>query len=161
MQDKTVTVKFRLQGTDKYILAWTTTPWTLPANLGLAVGVDIEYSEVRDTSTDEHYILASDRLQSYYKTQDGYTLIRTFLGSELVGKEYAPILPGILEEHEDDIVYGPNAYTVIPGHHVNTDSGTGIVHIAPAYGEDDSVLGKEHNLGHIITVDDVGHMMHL
>jgi isoleucyl-tRNA synthetase len=78
-QDKTLTVKFKvLNNANKYILAWTTTPWTLRANLGLAVGKDIMYSEILDKKTGETYVLATDRLKSYYKTEEDYQIIREY-----------------------------------------------------------------------------------
>ena len=93
-QDKAVTVKFKVKGTaSKYILAWTTTPWTLPANLGLAVGVDLTYVEILDKTSSDTYVLAKDRIATYYKNPEDYTLVREYPGSCLVGIEYEPILP--------------------------------------------------------------------
>lgn len=159
-QDKAVTVKFAVKGNaNKYILAWTTTPWTLPANLGLAVGKDIEYAEIRDTASGETYVLASERIKSYYKNEADYTLVRTYPGGCLVGIEYEPVFNDF-ELQSDDLPkgmsLGEHSYQVVLGHHVTTDSGTGIVHIAPAYGEDDSAIGQKEGLGYVAHIDAVG-----
>jgi len=129
-QDKAVTVKFKVKETaSKYILAWTTTPWTLPANLGLAVGADLTYVEIFDKASGDTYVVAKDRITSYYKNPEDYTLLREYPGSCLVGLSYEPLFDdavtlvaaGTLSE---DMELGKNAYTVVPGHHVTTDSGT-------------------------------------
>ena len=92
-QDKAVTVKFKVKGTaSKYILAWTTTPWTLPANLGLAVGTELNYVEILDKATGETYVLAADRLGTYYKNPEDYILVSKYPGSCLVGLEYESII---------------------------------------------------------------------
>ncbi|MDQ7010125.1 MAG: class I tRNA ligase family protein, partial [Candidatus Gracilibacteria bacterium] len=154
-QDKTATVKFKVVGNEsKYILAWTTTPWTLVANLGLAVGADILYSEILDKETGETYILASALIENYYKKEEEYTLIREYKGTCLAGIKYEPLfddfkiqLDDISENLGTGIELGENSYSVVIGHHVTTESGTGIVHIAPAYGEDDNLIGKKEQLG--------------
>ncbi|PIE85657.1 isoleucine--tRNA ligase, partial [Candidatus Gracilibacteria bacterium] len=162
-QDKTVTVKFKVIGSEnKYILAWTTTPWTLVANLGLAVGKDIDYVEILDKENGETYILAKDRLGDYYKSEKDYTLVREYKGSCLVGIKYEPLFSDFKEQIEagidlgNEIYLGKNAYSVVEGHHVTTESGTGIVHIAPAYGEDDYQIGKEKDLGFVTHINDSG-----
>ena len=163
-QDKTVTVKFKVKNNDnKYILAWTTTPWTLPANLGLAVGEDILYSEILDKATGETYILASDLVKNYYKNEDDYKLIREYKGACLAGIKYEPLFDDFkiqLEDMWEDlwnwIELWENAFSVVIGHHVTTESGTWIVHIAPAYGEDDNLIGKNKKLGFVAHIDDSG-----
>jgi len=171
IQDKTITVKFKLtspllnkEGSGVvYILAWTTTPWTLAANLGLAVGVDLDYVELEDKSSNETYILARDRVAGYYKNEDDYIIHREFKGSELIGLKYEPIDDSFanMEELPQGSELWENAFTVIKGHHVTTESGTGIVHIAPAYGEDDYTIGKEEKLGFVSHIDDSGKVCHL
>ncbi len=162
-QDKTVTVKFRVKGNEsKYILAWTTTPWTLPANLWLAVGEDILYAEVLDRESGDTYILAKDRLKAYYKNETDYTMVREYEGSCLVWIEYEPLFNDFILQKEawklsKDIELKENAYHVVLGHHVTTESGTGVVHIAPAYGEDDFQIGKKEWLGFISHIDSIGH----
>ena len=153
--DKTVTAKFKIWD-KRYILAWTTTPWTLPANLGLAVGEDIDYVEIHDKTTGENYILAKDRLSKYYKNEEDYEIVKQYKGKDLVGIEYEPLLKDILDENAEEIKIWDGAYKVIIWHHVTTDSWTGIVHIAPTYGEDDYQIWVENNLGFISHIDDTG-----
>ena len=171
-QDKAVTVKFRVTNPgveetpglklNKYILAWTTTPWTLPANLGLAVGVDLMYVEILDKASGDTFVLAKDRIATYYKNPEDYTLVREYLGSCLVGIEYEPMFDDAITLAEagtlsDDMELGENAYKIVPGHHVTIDSGTGVVHIAPAYGVDDAEIGQKEKLGFISHIDAIGH----
>jgi isoleucyl-tRNA synthetase len=121
----------------------------------LAVGEDIDYVEVLDKSTGEKYILAKERLSKYYKNPEDYEIVAEYKGKDLAGIKYEPLLDEILDEPAKENL-GENAYTVVIGHHVTTDSGTGIVHIAPSYGEDDYQIGQENNLGFISHIDDTG-----
>ncbi len=142
VKDLTCTAKFRLKGQGdnalctKYIIAWTTTPWTLPSNTALCVGPKIDYIEVV-TPNGDHIILAEARLDAYKKElcgvdADGNTLepkiVARYKGTDLVGLEYDPLFPWVKLE---------NAWKVIPGDYVTTEDGTGIVHIAPTFGADD------------------------
>ncbi len=127
------------------IIVWTTTPWTLFANVALAVGPDIRYVLVKNTrvvgeqTTDELLVLAESRLSIL----DGeYTLLDTFMGSELVGTCYEQIFTDV---HLDAQAH-PNVLHVLPGDFVTTGDGSGVVHIAPAFGQDDFELSKEHGL---------------
>ena len=134
VQDPAITVRFRLReplaGVGPVdVLAWTTTPWTLPGNLGVCVGPDIEYSLVKDAASGEHRLLATERLSAYYPKPEGYHLVRTFRGKELEGLAYEPLFPYFENQ--------PNAFRVLVDDYVSTADGTGVVHIAPAYGEDD------------------------
>jgi isoleucyl-tRNA synthetase len=149
--DPSVYVKFKLKDEsdqDVYLLAWTTTPWTLPANTALAVNEELEYAEV---AVEGHkFILAKELLDAVladekHKVLD-YTVGRTFKGSELVGKEYEPLF-----DHR-----GENAHQVWAAPYVTLDNGTGIVHLAPAYGEEDYALAKEKNFPFISIIDDNG-----
>ena len=154
------------QSQDFHVLAWTTTPWTLPGNLGLAVGEELTYVLLEDAKSGENYVLAKDRVASYYKDEKDYKIVREFPGKELVGLKYEPlmdVLPKVREGRklEKEINPGPNAFTVVPGHHVTTDSGTGVVHIAPAFGEDDFQIGKAQNLGFVSHISDTGHVENL
>lgn len=171
-QDKTLTVKFKVKWNEsKYILAWTTTPWTLVSNLWLAVWADLNYSEILDNKTWETYVLASDRIKDYYKQSknetglDGrpvseeYKLIREYKGKCLEWIKYEPLYDDFVLWMEawlmpKEIVLGKNAYSVVIGHHVTTESGTGIVHIAPAYWEDDYLIWKEQDLGFVFHIND-------
>jgi isoleucyl-tRNA synthetase len=138
-QDPALTVAFQLDSGEK-ILAWTTTPWTLPANLALAVGPDVEYSVLKHPQGDS-YILASARLVSYEKELEGAELVRTIQGSELVGKKYTPLFPFFADVE--------NAFQVLGAEFVTTEDGTGVVHMAPGFGEDDQ---NECNAAGIETV---------
>ncbi len=147
--DPAITVSFAVKGQPgTYILAWTTTPWTLPSNLALAVGADIPYVKVRDG--DNTYILARDRLGAYYKNPDEYELIEELPGTELVGTEYEPLFPYFSSPA------APGAFRVFSADFVSTEDGTGVVHIAPGFGEDDNRLGQRENLPALCPVDDEG-----
>ncbi|MBT7724034.1 MAG: isoleucine--tRNA ligase [Gammaproteobacteria bacterium] len=130
VQDPAVTILFKLENVNKYIAAWTTTPWTLPSNLALCVGKDIDYVEARDQESGRIVIFAKERLDAIGKTKQ-LEVIAEFKGSELVGTRYEPLFP-YFSEHEKD-----GAFVVLEDNYVTTDTGTGIVHQAPAFGEDD------------------------
>lgn len=152
--DKTVTAKFKIldknysSNSQRFFLAWTTTPWTLVANVGLAVGADIKYVEVKDKSNNEQYILAKERLENYFKNKEDYEIVKEYVWSELVWIKYEPLLD-MVDKNSENVNIWDNAYKIILGHHVTTASGTGIVHIAPSFGEDDFKIGEENKLGFI------------
>ncbi|HWA77952.1 MAG TPA: isoleucine--tRNA ligase [Polyangiaceae bacterium] len=137
VQDPALTVRFRVTrgheglGLDKplFLLAWTTTPWTLPSNLALGVGPDIDYVLVLDRQSDAVYGLAEVRLAAHYKHEADYQILRRLKGSELKGLGYEPLFP-YFATHE-------KSFVVLSDGFVSTEDGTGIVHLAPAYGEDD------------------------
>ncbi len=146
VDDPAITVRFRLNERENtFILAWTTTPWTLPSNLALAVGGEIPYVEIQDG--DNRYILAEARLGSYFRDGDDYTVLRTFPGSELKGLTYRPLFPYFKE------LAGDGAFAVHIGEFVTTEEGTGIVHIAPGFGEDDYNLLKDSGLPVVCPID--------
>ena len=150
--DDTVTVWFELSNGDRAI-AWTTTPWTLPANSALAVNPNMKY--VRMRHDDGHvYILAESRISAYDKIFANSENLGTVMGSELVGLRYAPIFPYYKDTAKD----GHGLYTVISADYVSDGDGTGIVHIAPAYGEDDYIAAKaiDPMFPVILNVDDYG-----
>jgi isoleucyl-tRNA synthetase len=130
VQDPAVTVLFKLKDDDRYIAAWTTTPWTLPSNLALCVGKDIDYVELRDKETGQNIIVAETRVEYISKTRD-VEVSGSFKGEELVGKRYEPMFPYFTQYEAE------GAFVVLEDDYVTTDSGTGIVHQAPAFGEDD------------------------
>lgn len=133
------------------ILAWTTTPWTLPENAALAVDSNIEYVTIKPVGNkDEYYVLAKARLEHNFET-DTYTIIDTYPGKELVNLSYEPLFT-YFESN-------PNDYKVYAATFVTTEDGTGIVHVAPGYGEDDTELGKEHDLSIFDGIDDEGKMV--
>jgi isoleucyl-tRNA synthetase len=131
--------------TPAYLLAWTTTPWTLPSNLALTVGPDIDYVIIRDG--DFRYIMAEARLGAYYKTADDYTILLKVKGADLAGLEYEPLFPYFAGEAEH------NAFRVYCGDFVSTEDGTGIVHTAPGFGEDDNRVLKGTGVPTICPID--------
>ena len=135
--DPSVTVRFRLQGEeDSYFLVWTTTPWTLPSNLALAVGEDIDYSYCE---TEGQTLILAEALRETVFRDVEHTVMKTVKGSELVGTRYEQLFD-YLE------VDAPNAFHVYAADFVSTESGTGIVHTAPAYGVDDLAFGQANEL---------------
>ncbi len=150
VKDLSVTGKFKLKNTkeklgldgDVYVLAWTTTPWTLPGNVMLAVGEDIDYVVVQHKDNgEEYYICAKERLGEVFKSQekDEYLVESTLKGSDLVGLEYEPLFPYFKDTE--------NAFRVVTADFVSTEDGTGVVHIAPAFGEDDYQIGEREKTG--------------
>ncbi|HOS32623.1 MAG TPA: isoleucine--tRNA ligase [Spirochaetota bacterium] len=147
VQDPAITVAFKIKGEENcYILAWTTTPWTLPSNMGLAVGEDITYVKIEDEG--QNYILAEALLSKYYKNLDSVNILKKYTGKELVGMRYEPLFPYFKDEEKN------GAFRITLGHHVSTESGTGIVHIAPGFGEDDAEIGKKEGLPTKCPIDD-------
>ena len=164
---------------DIFFLAWTTTPWTLPSNLGLTVGADIEYSLVKTFNPYTHLpinvILATVLIPNYFKTEaekislndyeEGDKLIpwkkvASFKGSDLEGLIYEQLMPfeaNSLEKIEE-ITPGAEPFKVVLGDFVTTEDGTGIVHTAPAFGADDFKIGEKNNLGILILVDKKGNL---
>ena len=144
--DISVIVKFSIfnfQFPNTYILAWTTTPWTLPGNVALAINPDIAYIRIinKESKSAESYIIAKDRLP-YIEGE--FEVLEEFPGSTLVGKKYKPVFDYYTKDEK--LEHCENGWKIYAGDFVNTDEGTGVVHIAPAFGEDDMRLGKEHNL---------------
>ena len=130
VQDPAVTVLFKLREQNAFIAAWTTTPWTLPSNLALCVGDDINYVRVKDVETEREIFVAKDRLDDFSKGRE-LTELSEISGRELVGLTYDPLLPYFEGERAN------GAFQIVSDDYVTTDSGTGIVHQAPAFGEDD------------------------
>jgi len=130
-----------------YILVWTTTPWTLPGNVAVAVGKNIKYTSLRVRDIPELLIVASDLVPKIFDDQPIEIVHDDMTGNDLVGLEYEPLYKISKDE---------NSYKVIFGDFVSTEEGTGIVHIAPAFGEDDARAGAENNLPTLITVDEEG-----
>ena len=129
-----------------FLLAWTTTPWTLIGNVALAVGPSIRYVKIQteniNTGEAEKYILAKSRLSEVMKDQ-AYEILEEMSGEELVGAEYEPLFPYYFERGVEN---QKNGWKVYSADFVTTEDGTGIVHIAPAFGEDDLTLGQKYNL---------------
>lgn len=153
-QDPSLTVRFKLEDEDAYLWAWTTTPWTLPSNLALAVHPDLEYVKFKVVETGEVAIAEPSRLADYQeKGKVGETEeLARFKGSELEGRPYAPLLP-YFETYRTKEDGSRWAFKVVTADYVTTDSGTGIVHQAPAFGEDDYLVGKKAGLPLIRPLD--------
>ena len=151
--DPSVYVKFKLVDSDYSILAWTTTPWTLPANLLLAVNPEMTYCEVLVDG--EKLIIAEEAFERTLQDEKhqplDYEVLRTFPGSKLVGKKYQPLDTGSTWPENDKI------HTIYAADFVSHESGTGIVHIAPAYGEDDFELAKSLGINAFHVIDDNGY----
>jgi len=146
-QDPSVTLRFKLEDEDAYLWAWTTTPWTLPSNLALAVHPDVEYVKVRLDESGELAYLEPSRLADYQaRGRVGKTTeLSRVRGKELVGRHYEPLLPYFADykTHETGERW---CFRVVAADYVTTDSGTGIVHQAPAFGEDDYQVGLREGL---------------
>ena len=146
--DPSLFVYFKLEDEDEYLLAWTTTPWTLPANMVLAVNQDVDYSLV--AYGDKKFYVASDRVEKVMTDEKHqpleYSIVKTIKGSELVGKRFEPLFEN----------RGPAAHKILYADFVTTDDGTGIVHIAPAYGEDDYELCRKNDVPVLSLVDGDG-----
>ena len=142
-QDPAITVAFELE-TGERLLVWTTTPWTLPSNLALAVGPDIEYALLESDGV--RYVLAEARVPAYEAELADARRVGTVRGSELVGRRYRPLF--------DFLADTPNAFQVLGAHFVSTEEGTGVVHLAPAYGEEDQAACDLADIPTVVTVDD-------
>jgi isoleucyl-tRNA synthetase len=146
-QDPSVTLRFKLEEEDAYLWAWTTTPWTLPSNLALAVHPDVEYAKVRLDDTGEVAYVEPGRLADYQaRGRVGKTTeLGRMRGIELVGRTYEPLFPYFADKktHADGSRW---CFRVVAADYVTTDSGTGIVHQAPAFGEDDYQVGLREGL---------------
>ena len=155
VKDTSVYIKFKLKTKnsklktrgDIYVLSWTTTPWTLPGNVALAVGKSITYQVVRSKDTGENYIVAQDLASKVLTTE--YKILTTIQGKDLIGLEYEPLfdVPALKSD---------TSYKVYPADFVTTTDGTGVVHTAVMYGEDDYNLGKRIGLPQHHTVDEQG-----
>ena len=146
VKERSAIVRFKKKDEDEYFLAWTTTPWTLPSNVALCVNPDEEYSKVKQG--DYTYILASALVETVLK--DDYTVLETYKGKELEGIEYEPLWGGLNVKGK--------AWYVVCDNYVTLTDGTGIVHIAPAFGEDDSRIGRNYNLPFVQLVDAQGNL---
>ncbi len=150
VQDPAVTVSANvLQGADPAwgqtsLLIWTTTPWTLPENLAICAGPDIDYVAVRDVTDNVCFVMAEARVAAYYKTPEEFQVLARMKGSDLKGWTYEPIFPYFAEYAT------AGAFRVLNDAFVSTEDGTGLVHMAPAYGEDDFRVCKEAGLNVIV-----------
>jgi isoleucyl-tRNA synthetase len=161
-QDPALTVGFRIDADERsreeksaqadlvgsYLLVWTTTPWTLPSNQAVAVNPDVTYVQV-EGADGRRYVLAEARVAAYARELgEEPTVVNAFLGHDLLGIHYVPPLPYFMDS--------PNAFCVLPGDFVTTEDGTGIVHMAPAYGEDDKATADAADIVAVTPVDSKG-----
>ncbi|MDR3021891.1 MAG: isoleucine--tRNA ligase [Clostridiales bacterium] len=152
VEDRTAVVEFELENNDR-IVAWTTTPWTLPSNVALCVNPDFEYVLIKvespkDKKSDtKRYWIAKKLADKFF---ENFTVIEIKKGIELKGKQYKPLYPK--QKTLNDTV----SHMIVCDNFVTLDSGTGVVHIAPAYGEDDARVGKDNNLPFVQLVDEQG-----
>jgi len=173
IKEDSVYIKFRVKNKkNEYILAWTTTPWTLPGNIALAVGENIDYSiiEIKSDNKKENYIIATDLTNKVFNVQlwdknghfqnqvtgsprgkqTEYKLIKRIKGKDLIGLEYEPLFPGVIKGNEEN---AENAFKVYGADFVSTEDGTGVVHTAVMYGQDDYELGEKIGLPKVHTVN--------
>ncbi|MDP2668849.1 MAG: class I tRNA ligase family protein [bacterium] len=151
VKENSVYVKFQTKNVKIFYLVWTTTPWTLPGNVALAVNPQINYCFAKNNLSEEIFILAESRLGVL---GEGYSVIKKVKGSELVGMKYEPPYPPSRKATEDAADY----YKIVAADFVSAEDGTGIVHIAPAFGDDDFQVGKKYDLPVLLTVDERGIM---
>jgi isoleucyl-tRNA synthetase len=157
VKDPSLFVKFKLKDEDAFLLGWTTTPWSLPGNAAIAVNPDAEYVYVRlkdDEGNEEVLILARTRLEVL--NVDTFHIEKEIHGRDLIGKEYEPLFE---LNNLPDTVNKKNLYKVWTADFVSIEDGSGVLHVAPAFGEDDLSLGKEKEIGVLITVDENGHVV--
>lgn len=151
IDDPSLTVAFELEGeANTFILAWTTTPWTLISNLALMVGPEVDYVKIKDEQSGKLYILAKSRLPAYYKEEKEYTIVSSCKGKELAGKRYKPLLPYFADRASK------GAFRVILEESVSIEDGTGVVHSAPAFGEVDFYACQREGIELVCPVGDNG-----
>lgn len=172
VQDATVTVRFKItkapQGVKDpdmangktYFLAWTTTPWTLPSNLGLCMGPEIDYVKILDKESGDFYIFAEARLSAYYKEESAYEIIYRAKGKDFIGARYEPLFPYFAKyadpavcEADSNQKCTEGAFRMFNADYVSTEDGTGIVHIAPAFGEEDNKVFRGSGVPNVEPID--------
>lgn len=155
VQDPSVTVKAKMKGkfAGSSLLVWTTTPWTLLANVAIAIDADATYADVQEKQSGERYLILASRVIAYWPDAAAIEVKREFLGKELVGESYEPFFANRVTEA------GPNAYKVYGTDYVLHDTGTGAVHTAPAFGEDDFNCSKRYDLPLIDHLDANGNFL--
>jgi len=159
VKERSAVVRFKVKGEDTYFLAWTTTPWTLPSNVALCVNPDEEYVLVKANDGYSYYLAAAllDKVLGKLATEEtpAYEVLNTFKGSELEHKEYEPLFKCTGEKAE---ALQKKAHFVTCDTYVTMSDGTGIVHIAPAFGEDDSKVGRRYDLPFVQFVNGKGEL---
>lgn len=156
--DPSLFVKFKLTDEDTYLLGWTTTPWSLPGNAAVALNPQEIYVYVElkdDQGQTETLIVAKERLNAVFKDEHDFNVLKEVPATELLGKSYEPLFT---VEGAGKLGGAENLYKVWPAEFVSIDDGTGVLHVAPAFGEDDLKLGQENNIPVLQTVDHAGHL---
>ncbi len=172
VNDMTVTVRFKITKAPAgvkdpdmtngktYFIAWTTTPWTLPSNLGLCMGPELDYVKILDKESGDYYIFAEARLSAYYKDENAYEIIYRAKGKDFLGAEYEPLLPYFANlkdsaacEAESGQKCTAGAFRMFNADYVSTEDGTGIVHIAPAFGEEDNKVFRGSGVPNVQPID--------
>jgi isoleucyl-tRNA synthetase len=149
VQDPAITVRVKLLDFEfehASALIWTTTPWTLPGNLAICAGPEIDYVALKDKETHEVFLLAEARVSAYYKKEEEYEILKAYKGDDLEGLKYEPIF--------DFFADHPNSFRILNDDFVSTEDGTGIVHMAPAYGEDDYRICRAEGISMVDPLDD-------
>ena len=150
VKDKSAFAKFLIKGTtNEYLLAWTTTPWTLPSNVALTVNADEEYAKVELNG--EKYILAEALISKVFGAEEKPVILEKFKGEKIKGMEYEPLF-----DYAQNMLENKKAYYVVCDSYVTLTDGTGIVHCAPAFGEDDARVGRDNDLPFVQLVDEEG-----
>ncbi|WP_445665339.1 isoleucine--tRNA ligase [Fodinibius sp. AD559] len=152
VQDPSIFVKFKVEmAEDVYFLAWTTTPWTIVSNMGLAVNPGLDYAKIELSEGDrtEYYIMAKECIDEVI--DHDYEIVEEYKGEELVDWTYEPVFDYALEEFDKE-----EAWRVVPADYVTTEEGTGVVHIAPAFGADDYETGQENDIPMFNPIDKEG-----
>jgi len=172
VQDQTVTVRFKITKAPDgvkdpdmtngktYFLAWTTTPWTLPSNLGLCMGPEVDYVKILDKESGDFYIFAEARLSAYYKNEADYEIIYRHKGKDFIGAEYEPLFPYFAQLKDPKVCEEMSgqkcekgAFRMFNAEYVSTEDGTGIVHIAPAFGEEDNKVFRGSGVPNVEPID--------
>lgn len=148
IKEDSIVIKFKLKDEPGYALAWTTTPWTLPSNLALTVNPKLTYVYIKDNSDKTVYLMAKEVVKNFFKDKKEYEVIKEVKGKELEGKKYEPLF--------DYFKNSKNAFQFILGDFVTPEDGTGIVHTAPAFGEEDYEVCKRYNIPLVQPVDEKG-----
>ncbi len=148
VKENSLVVKFKLKGENVYALAWTTTPWTLPSNLGLTVNPNLKYVYLEDVRDKTVFLIGKDVIKNFYKNENEYKILKEVYGKELEGKEYEPLFDYYKDKKD--------AFKFFLGEFVTSEDGTGIVHTAP-YGEEDFEVFKKYNVKIINNIDEKGH----
>ena len=172
VNDMTVTVRFKITKAPAgvkdpdmtngktYFIAWTTTPWTLPSNLGLCMGPELDYVKILDKESGDYYIFAEARLSAYYKDENAYEIIYRAKGKDFLDAEYEPLFPYFANlkdsaacEAESGQKCTAGAFRMFNADYVSTEDGTGIVHIAPAFGEEDNKVFRGSGVPNVQPID--------